>query len=202
MKLSIIIPVYITEDEILSRFNLLISELVLQRAFYQDTEIICVDDGSPLRPSFPDGVKVIHQENMGIAGARNTGLNRAQGEWVTFIDDDDWIVPEYLETIHRFLRDRFQYISFDWRFEDGQPSVQYTPGYRNNAVWAYVIRRSVIADNRFNTEIRNGSEDIDFVKRVINKDRLHKDISAVLYIYFWHKNKNSYLHRVLRGEIE
>lgn len=199
-RLSIIIPVYLTEDYNLKNFQTLLSELLYQKIDYPETEIICVDDGSPIKPEYPEGICVIHQENKGISGARNTGIDAATGEWITFLDDDDFITPEYLQTIYRYLREKFEYISFDWVFNNGRPSQRYEPGYRNNVVWAYVFRRDVIGTKRFDTS-RDYDGDIDFVKKTINPNRLHKDISDVLVIYFWFGNVNSYAHRHLRGEI-
>lgn len=202
MKLSIIIPVYITENDNYRNFRNLMTELLRQKNLYPDTEIICIDDDSPMRPDYPEGVSVLYKANEGCANARNEGLCLAVGEWITFIDCDDMIAPNYLETIHRYLDDKYKYISWDWVFNNGKPSRQYTPGYRNNAVWAYAFRRDIIGDKKFDPTIKDGSDDIDFVKRVISPAFMrHKDLPDVLYVYYWYGNENSILHRVLRGEL-
>ena len=203
IKLSIIIPCY-GDNGCDPRENLkrLLASLLKQRKSYPSTQIICIEDGSRIDMSFLDDypVTVVHQENKGIAGARNAGLDLAAGEYITFIDDDDMIVPDYLKILHENAHD-YAYVSFDWRFRNGAKSVQYTPGYRNNAVWSYIFRRDLIGDNRFDPNIDDGSEDIDFVKRVIHpKTDYHRDDPRIIYQYFFHGNTGSYLHRYLRKD--
>lgn len=98
-KISVIVPVYKVEDYLRECVDSILAQT------FEDFELILVDDGSPDNcPSICDGygqkdtrVKVIHQENQGLSGARNSGLDVAAGEYITFIDSDDWIDPKYLE---------------------------------------------------------------------------------------------------------
>ena len=93
MKLSIVIPVYRTQDT-LDRCL----QSILQQSF-TDYEIILVDDESPDEcPQLCDKyaqqderVKVIHKKNGGLSDARNAGIDKAQGEYITFVDSDDAI---------------------------------------------------------------------------------------------------------------
>ena len=93
MKLSIIIPVYRTQNTLQRCL-----ESILCQSF-TDYEIILVDDGSPDNcPYLCDEytqkdarIKVIHKENGGLSDARNIGIQQAQGEYITFIDSDDTI---------------------------------------------------------------------------------------------------------------
>ena len=90
---SIIVPIYKTEKYL----NKCIDSIVNQT--YKDLEIILVDDGSPDRcPQMCDAwekkdnrVRVIHQHNVGVSAARNSGIQAAQGVFITFVDSDDWI---------------------------------------------------------------------------------------------------------------
>ena len=75
-----------------------------------DMEIILVDDGSPdacpqicdeYAGKFPDKIKVIHKENGGIAKARNEGLEQAKGDYVFFIDSDDYLVGDRLNEVYK-----------------------------------------------------------------------------------------------------
>jgi glycosyltransferase involved in cell wall biosynthesis len=74
---------------------------------YSNLEIILVDDGSPDRcPQICDEwslrdsrIKVIHQENAGVSAARNTGIAMARGEYLSFVDSDDWIVSSLYEKV-------------------------------------------------------------------------------------------------------
>ena len=94
--LSVIIPVYKVEQYLCRCIDSVLAQT------YTDLEIILVDDGSP------DGsgaicdeyaakdsrIKVIHQKNAGVSAARNAGMDLASGEYLAFIDSDDFIEPE------------------------------------------------------------------------------------------------------------
>ena len=93
---SIIIPVYKVEKYLNDCVN-----SVLQQTF-KNFEIILVDDGSPDNcPAICDdisknneNVKVIHKQNGGLSSARNAGLNEANGEYVIFLDSDDFYLDD------------------------------------------------------------------------------------------------------------
>ena len=101
MKLSIIIPVYRTQDT-LERCL----ESILQQSF-TDYEMILVDDGSDDgSPQLCDEyarkdarIRVIHKENGGLSDARNAGIRKARGEYITFVDSDDTMVDNTLENL-------------------------------------------------------------------------------------------------------
>ena len=99
--ISIIVPVYKVEKYI----NKCVDSILQQT--YKDFELILVDDGSPDRcPEICDSyakmdirVRVIHKENGGLSDVRNTGIREAKGEFVTYVDSDDYIAVDYLETL-------------------------------------------------------------------------------------------------------
>ena len=106
MLLSIIIPVYLVE-ETLQRCV----KSILQQTF-TDWELILVDDGSPDGcPALCDEycqqdarIKVVHQANGGLSAARNTGLLQAQGNYVTFVDSDDYVRKDtYLQVMQQLM---------------------------------------------------------------------------------------------------
>lgn len=91
--ISIIIPVY----NVAAYLSQCLDSLINQT--YRDIEIICVDDGSTdesphILADYAEKdsrIQIIRQENRGLSGARNVGIERAQGEWMMFVDSDDWI---------------------------------------------------------------------------------------------------------------
>lgn len=91
IKLSIIVPVYNVENYIVECLESLMSQTL------DSIEILVVDDGSKdssidkIKSIIDDRVRIIVQENKGLSGARNTGLREAKGEYVTFVDSDDYI---------------------------------------------------------------------------------------------------------------
>lgn len=90
-RISVIIPTYNRASSV----NKAIESVLVQS--YQDYEIIVVDDGSTdetrdiLKP-FRERIRYIYQENKGVSAARNTGIQKAKGEWIAFLDsDDEWL---------------------------------------------------------------------------------------------------------------
>lgn len=102
-KISVIVPVYKAE-----KFLATCIESILNQT-YGNLEIILVDDGSPdscgkicEKYALSDSrVKVVHQKNAGVAAARNVGLDLAEGDYVTFVDSDDYIQPQMYEKMIR-----------------------------------------------------------------------------------------------------
>lgn len=101
MKLSIIVPVSKVEPYIRRCVDSILAQT------FTDFELILVDDGSPDNcPAICDEyavkdhrVKVIHKKNGGLSDARNAGLDIAQGEYIGFVDSDDWILPDMYRTL-------------------------------------------------------------------------------------------------------
>ncbi len=99
-KVSIIIPIYNVEKYL----PMCLDSVVAQT--YKDIEIICVNDGSPDSSEKivadymqkDSRIVLINQKNQGLSGARNTGIEKANGEYIIFLDGDDWIDPETVET--------------------------------------------------------------------------------------------------------
>ncbi|MGL5077637.1 MAG: glycosyltransferase family 2 protein, partial [Waterburya sp.] len=97
MKLvSVIVPVYNVEDYIAQTINSVLNQT------YPHFELLIIDDASPDRSleicqQFRDPrIKIISQKNRGLAGARNTGIRHAQGDYLAFLDSDDLWLPEKL----------------------------------------------------------------------------------------------------------
>ena len=99
-KVSIIIPVYNVEKYLPKCLESVLGQT------YADLEIICIDDGTPDRSAAvilsyaeKDGrIKLISQKNQGLSGARNTGIKSVTGKYIVFLDGDDWLDPEAVET--------------------------------------------------------------------------------------------------------
>lgn len=106
--LSVIIPIYNVQSYLKRCVDSVINQT------HQNLEIILVDDGSPDRcgqicddyEKTDSRIKVIHKKNGGLSDARNAGLEVATGEWISFIDSDDWIEPtmytELLDNAHKY----------------------------------------------------------------------------------------------------
>lgn len=124
--ISIVVPVYNVADYMRKCLDSIIAQT------YKPIEIILVDDGATDNSSeicdeyeqrYPQLINVVHQKNRGLSGARNTGLSYAHGEYITFVDSDDWIAPDMVETMYRNLKKydaQISGVSFYKTFEDGK----------------------------------------------------------------------------------
>lgn len=179
MKVSIIIPVYNCE-----RYLDRCVESVLQQT-YRNIELILVDDGST------DGsgkccdtwaerdsrVKVIHQANGGVSAARNAGLDMVTGDYIGFVDADDWVEPDLVECVlgaavtnnaDMVLFDPFVHI--ENRNATTIDSIHFFPEsvlltkgeitpeklrFVAGAIWRFVYRRKILEDHkiRFETQL-------------------------------------------------
>ena len=106
-KISVIIPVYKVEPYLRQCLDSVVNQT------YKNLEIILIDDGSPDNSGKicdeyaerDERIIVLHKENGGLSAARNDGIRLATGQWITFVDSDDWIDIEYYEEMSFFLRD-------------------------------------------------------------------------------------------------
>lgn len=143
--LSIIIPVYEVEKYIAQCLD----STVRQKASLTcGIEVIVVDDGSPddsgkiadtYEKEYPF-VKVIHKQNAGVAAARNTGIEEATGEWLYFVDSDDWLAEGAIEKLYDKCR------------ECGDSDIILLDAYRNclqkEVPWEHFIRNASWDDEK------------------------------------------------------
>jgi glycosyltransferase involved in cell wall biosynthesis len=115
--ISIIIPVYKVEKYLEQCMN-----SVLQQT-YRNIEIILIDDGSPDRSGLmcdeyaakDSRVKVVHKTNGGVSAARNKGLEEAAGDWILFVDSDDWIESDGCEVaLKTAMENNSDIVMFDY----------------------------------------------------------------------------------------
>jgi len=104
--ISIIVPIYKVEKYL----NRCIKSILNQT--YKNIEIILVDDGSPDNcgkicdryANEDKRIKVIHKKNGGLSDARNAGLEICTGEYISFIDSDDWVEKNYIEVLYNLIK--------------------------------------------------------------------------------------------------
>lgn len=106
VKVSVIVPVYNVEKYLRDCLDSVVNQTL------EDIEIICVNDGSTdnslaILEEYAEKdsrIKIITQENKGLGGARNTGLYHANGEYISFIDSDDWIELNTFEELYHMSK--------------------------------------------------------------------------------------------------
>ena len=96
-KVSIIVPVYKVEQYLARCIDSILAQT------YKDWELLLIDDGSPDRSGFicdeyatkDPRIRVFHKENGGVSSARNIGIESSHGEWIYFLDSDDYVSLEF-----------------------------------------------------------------------------------------------------------
>ena len=203
--ISVIIPVYKVEPYL----DHCIESVVNQT--YQNLEIILVDDGSPDRcPEMCDDwasrdgrIIVIHKPNGGLSDARNAGMAIASGEYIGFVDSDDWIAPEmYGKLLSTLITDESDIaacsVSMVW--EDGSPARLLTveesallnrsqaqralleESLLKQPVWYKLYKTSLIRDIPF--EAGKYHEDVYWSYQAIGKAEKVSIIPYIGYYYF------------------
>lgn len=210
--ISVIIPVYKVEDYLHKCVN-----SVLDQSF-KDIEVILVDDGSPDNcPSICDEfarkdtrINVIHKENGGLSDARNFGIKEAKGEYILFLDSDDyWQGKDFLNKLSETIKlagDEVV-INFGW-IKYYQSSNQFVPDKRNFSViktddvntneyskillqndlfiasaWNKCIKRSFVLENQIFFKVGLRSEDMDWCGKILYSKPAMSCLNIKPYIY-------------------
>ena len=201
--ISVIVPVYKVEKYLNRCINSIINQT------YRDLEIILVDDGSPDRCgeicdeyALKDNrIKVLHKENNGQSSARNAGLDIATGNYITFVDSDDWIEPQTYTLMllaiqnndcdiaicgHRIAYDEnptLNNFSADTQLLNSEELLQEIFGKLNNAAWNKLYRKELIGDLRFPIGFAHG-EDLIFNLNYLKNCKSGVINNTPLYNYF------------------
>ena len=209
MKFSVIVPVYKVEKYLRDCIDSILNQT------FTDFELILVDDGSPDScPEICDGyaqadarVRVIHQKNMGQAGARNTGLLHATGEYICFVDSDDYLshnkVLQTLADKTLSKPDIVHYKFKEWFESDGHTAecrFSYNVPITNrtlaeiycdlinrdayyNSAWSKIIKRELLVHNNILFERGIVGEDNEWYYHVVMAADSLVLIDEPLYVY-------------------
>ena len=188
---------------------------VLEQSFH-DYELILVDDGSTdesseicdrLSTQYPC-IRVIHKENGGLSSARNAGLVQARGQYVWFIDSDDWIEPGALEILREACKTGADMVKFGYTRAEGEGRKVYhgimpAGAYRADGIdkllkaaftqagkyqlsaWSHAYRRAFLLENgmSFVSERVICSEDYLFSLQALIRAKAVRVLDAPLYVY-------------------
>ena len=198
LLISVIITYYQTLDytkKIMEKIDPQLNEKI---------EVIIVDDGCNEKELDKYNAKVIHlEENSGGASKpRNVGLDNANGEYIVFIDGDDMITEDYIETLSKDAQEKYDYYVYKWYSNDTNIyGIQHKENmYYNWNVWSYMFKREVIGNNRFDENMIAG-EDIDWLRRTITESNTRKEVDKAIYRYN-SQNENSISHLLAQGVIK
>jgi glycosyltransferase involved in cell wall biosynthesis len=209
LKLSIIVPIYKVEQYL----GKCVDSLLNQDLPHEEYEIILVDDGSPdgcpamcdEYASTHDNVRVVHRENGGLSAARNSGIEVAQGQYVQFVDSDDYLEPNVLKTlVDKMDADhldilRFNYQNVNEKYEVFEPNKVSKPfvDYRDEVcdgltflnerlgygcyAWQFVLRRELLENCVFKEGIY--FEDMEWTPRLLLKASKVTSTDLMVYNY-------------------
>ncbi|MFT3918851.1 glycosyltransferase family 2 protein [Cloacibacterium sp.] len=207
MKLSIIIPVYNAEKYL----KKCLESIFVQDLSLQDYEVIAVDDGSTdsslkILENYKEkyhNLNIISQKNQGEAGARNTALKIAKGDFITFLDNDDYYNPDTLvKAIYKIEKENLDilYLAIHHISEEYQ-YLNSLPNLSNGGVFlglnherrpfpATMYRREIIGDRLFPLDILVGTDSV-FNALVQSKAKRVSFSSDLVYNYLVRPNSLS-----------
>ncbi|MCI6187323.1 MAG: glycosyltransferase [Spirochaetia bacterium] len=196
-RISIIVPIYNVEKYIYRCVDSILSQT------FTDFECILIDDGSTDNCSVicdeyakkDTRIKVIHQKNSGVSAARNAGLDAAKGEYITFVDSDDWVNLNFLQEQYADIKNNNADISIcglvgkkkikKSRLVNSNDAQKLL--FKKNGMGGFcflrLIKKQFIGDTRFNTDI-SYMEDCDFFYRLLEKPSTTVWTDKPLYNYF------------------
>lgn len=206
MKYSIIVPMYNETEKDLRECLESIKNQTLK-----PYEVICIDDASPKKTpqiAMEYGFRYIrHDVNKNNGGARNTGIREATGDYLVFVNGDDYILPDTLEEIDKVNKGQdliligFKAIG-SWEY-DFIPNEQTTPYYTKlgwNGEPLHIVNRKFILDNNLFEQENVVFADIDWATRVENTQQSYTYVTKELYV-FKTGLETSLTTKSLRGEV-
>lgn len=186
MKISVIVPTYKPKEYLWECLD----SLVAQTLPGSEWELLLVLNGccEPWRTQIEQyigskmqgmNVVFVQTDTPGVSNARNIALDRARGEYITFIDDDDYVSPSYLEELYAKVSPNTISLCYPYAFNDGNPEVQLSYGITDayeyckknscdsissrvrkyfSGPWMKLIPMSFIQERRFDVRFKNGED--------------------------------------------
>lgn len=220
---SIIVPVYkVPNDYLINCIESILAQTL------DNIEIILVDDGSPdncgaVCDSFSEKdkrIRVLHKKNGGLSSARNAGFLAATGEWVMFVDGDDWIESEMCEVMYKMGTEKnVQLVMCGIMKDYGLSAVEYKFYLEENKVYAgdeckwlqqqllvyngniavayaKLIKNSLLTENNIlhDEVLKQGAEGLEFNLRVFERVESAVFINKPFYHYIYNENSISASH--------
>lgn len=192
-KVSVIIPVYNVENYLRKCLDSLVNQTL------KDLEIIVVNDGTTDNSQeiideyvkkFPKKVVSIIQENGGQGAARNTGLLHAKGEYIGYVDSDDYVEENMYEELYKKAKEEDSDIvicgnnvvkeNYDFLSKE-EVDKEFLLG--KMAVWNKIYKKNIIVDNKIQFRSKVWYEDLDFTMKVYFSSKKISYVDKPLYNY-------------------
>ena len=211
-KISVVVPVYNVEKFLDQCLGSLVGQT------YRNLEILIVDDGSTdgscsiyqQYASTDNRIKIIKQKNAGVSAARNNGLKFATGDWVHFMDSDDYLDIDYYEKMMAAVGEsnpdmlagdvisqnsnlyNVRYKSSVALYTPTEKFIQ-TNALNNCTIWRYVFRREFLEKNKLTFPVGRIFEDMLFIPNAMLQASCVITVPGANYHYVF--NENSILNR-------
>lgn len=208
MKVSIIIPVYNAENTI----GRCMDSILAQTS--SEWEIVAINDGSKdgsqqvlerYAEKHPDKIRIFSQDNSGVTKTRERGIKEAGGEYVMFVDNDDYLEPDYVEIFLKEIeKGGYDIVVGGYRriTDDKKILFQYCPvtkwmQYSIMTPWARIIKKSFLVQNDIHFLDYAIGEDLYFNMRIFY---LTQNVGRINYIgYNWYYNTMSVNNTTHKG---
>ena len=201
--ISIIITAYNAEKTIERCLNSILEN------DYSDYEIILVNDGSKdntekvVELFASDKIKYFSKKNTGVADSRNYALDRAKGDYITFVDSDDYVSNNYFKSLEKYLSEGIEIIKRKAVIIDEKNNLKTKiqgPAFEEisgeeafntlcfkdiylDTLWSYTIKRSLVEDNNFRFETDHFHEDFGLLPLLILKAKSMVSLDDYVYNY-------------------
>lgn len=204
-KISVIVPVYNVEKYLRRCIDSILSQT------FSDFELLLIDDGSKDKSgeicdeyAAKDArVRVFYKENGGVSSARNLGLDNAKGDWITFSDSDDELLPDAFEAVCGYMHEGIDMIKTGYQILNEHNQIMETHLCDKTMVidckekmfelcekfqyfgflWDTFIKRTIVGNVRFESSI-SWCEDHIFIYTLMNKVKNLALLSVYTYHYF------------------
>lgn len=189
MKVSVIIPVFNRAY----KTRRLLDKILFAKHNFPQTEIIVVENGSTEDMSFLETYDIVLRHcEKGISRARNLALDICTGDYICFIDNDDWIPGYYFEEIYKRIESGKDWYVWQWysddTFDDMSDLDLNDPLKKQVALWGYCFKRELFDGVRFDLDDLYGDKNIVKVLKPGTKGEL---IERPMYRYYFLYNMDS-----------
>lgn len=207
-KVTLIIPVYNAEKYIGTCLESILNQT------YTNYEVLVVNDGSKdksqeiineYKKKYPDKIIAIEQQNKGVSITRNESIEKANGEYIMFVDNDDYLDSDYIETFVKAIEEEnYDVVIGGFRRPDENGKIIKTVKLENKewsklmvvATWARIYRKDYLIQNNIQFLNVNIGEDIFFTLKAMLVSKKIKIIDYVGYNWFFNtKSVSNTIHK-------
>lgn len=207
VKISIIVPVYNVKEYLERCLNSLINQTL------KDIEIIVIDDGSTdgsqeILLKYKKRITLITQKNKGVATARNRGLDVARGEYIAFVDSDDWVDLDMYKNMYRKAKEKnYDMVMCNFKYVDDKREWSGQCDFSNDVIniedkkkymismfpvlWNKIYKKEKIDKLRFKDGV--WAEDVEYLYRVLPNINTIGYLNQENYYYFQREKSESRL---------